>query len=329
MVHAIGLAVALALAPGADPAGLPFVTPASDMLPAAATTGAGDASAAPVTEFGGSCCGESRGFLESDHAFDRFIGPITNPFYAKDPRSLTELRFVFVNDVIPATNLLGGGDFQVYGVQARAAVTDRLSIFMDKAGYATFQPHATGNRNGWLDTAVGFKYDVIRDVEKQRLFAVGAMYELPSGEADVFQHNGAGILTLFSSSGQEFWCNWHIVNNTGVNIPMNNAYNSGVIYSSMHIDRRCFGWLYPLAEVNWFYYYAGGSHGVPSALGEGDGLFNFGTNDMSGSNFVSAAFGLKAVVSDHLSLGAAWEFPLTNRHDVMDNRLTAEVIFRY
>ena len=33
-----------------------------------------------------------RTLFQSDHAFDGFISPVTNPFYFEDPRSLTELR---------------------------------------------------------------------------------------------------------------------------------------------------------------------------------------------------------------------------------------------
>src|SRR5262249_53548323 len=37
----------------------------------------------------------SRGLLESDHAFDFLISPVSSPFFAEDPRSLTELRPLF------------------------------------------------------------------------------------------------------------------------------------------------------------------------------------------------------------------------------------------
>ena len=54
------------------------------------------------------------GFLPSDHCFDRFISPLSNPFFFEDPRSLTEVRTLFIDNTLPRDNT-GGGDVQVYG----------------------------------------------------------------------------------------------------------------------------------------------------------------------------------------------------------------------
>src|SRR5262245_41644746 len=45
----------------------------------------------------------------SDHEFDSFISPVTNPFLAEDPRKLTELRPIFMFQTIPNSNLLYSG----------------------------------------------------------------------------------------------------------------------------------------------------------------------------------------------------------------------------
>ena len=34
--------------------------------------------------------------FQSDHCFDSFISPVTNPFLFEDPRSLTEVRPIFM-----------------------------------------------------------------------------------------------------------------------------------------------------------------------------------------------------------------------------------------
>src|SRR4029079_18005852 len=85
---------------------------------------------------GDSCCDEScdqgncgrrvLGLLESDHCFDRFISPISNPFFFEDPRSLTEARGIFIENSLPG--LVGNGDAQVWAGQLRGRVTDRISI---------------------------------------------------------------------------------------------------------------------------------------------------------------------------------------------------------
>src|SRR5205807_1831675 len=93
----------------------------------------------------------ARKLFESDRAFCSFIGPISNPVLAKDPRALTEARGLFVGDWIPDEHPFGGGDFQVYGLQVRLAVTERLSIIADKDGYATIHPGRGRDTDGWLN----------------------------------------------------------------------------------------------------------------------------------------------------------------------------------
>src|SRR5262249_38213737 len=73
----------------------------------------------------------NRPLFQSDHTFDSFISPISNPFYFEDPRSLTELRPVFFWQWAPRGNpIYHGSDIEYLGLQARLAVTDVLSFTM-------------------------------------------------------------------------------------------------------------------------------------------------------------------------------------------------------
>jgi hypothetical protein len=277
-----------------------------------------------------SCCDyEARGLFESDHAFPTFIGPISNPVLAKDPRSLTEARFLFIHNEIPTEHPFAGGNFQVYALQVRVALTERLALIADKDGYIALNPDGAENTNGWLNLAAGLKYTLLRDVEHQRLAAAGFMYEPQSGDSDVFQGQGDGLFTVFGTFGQQIGdCN-HFLANLGYQFPVDTAENSSFYYVSLHLDRQLFGWVYPLVELNWFHWVQGGRRGLPSALGEGDGLINLGTTSVAGNDLVTTAVGLKARVSRNLDLGAAWEFPISNREDLIDNRVTFEAILRY
>ena len=63
-----------------------------------------------------------------------------------------------------------------------------------------------------------------------------------------------------------------------------------------------------------------------SVLGsfEGYDLFNFGSTK---SGTVSTlAFGSRFRVSDHFCFGMAYEFPVTSREDIIDFRLTVDLI---
>src|SRR5262249_310120 len=96
-------------------------------------------------------------FLQTDHAFDTFIGPLSHPGLAQDPRALTEARLLFVQNHLPNAPPLGG-DLQLYGLQVRVALTDRLSFIADKDGYAFLRPRGGPSRDGWVNVAAGLKY---------------------------------------------------------------------------------------------------------------------------------------------------------------------------
>ena len=85
----------------------------------------------------------------------------------------------------------------------------------------------------------------------------------------------------------------------------------------------------PLAELNWFHYTSGGNWGIPNAVGEGDGHINFGTSGMAGADLTTIALGAKAKLNRHIELGVVWEAPISNREDLIENRITSELIIRY
>ena len=58
-------------------------------------------------------------------------------------------------------------------------------------------------------------------------------------------------------------------------------------------------------------------------------MINLGSSDVAGNDFVSMAVGATKVFNPHLSFSAAWEFPITGREDLFDNRLTTTLILRY
>jgi hypothetical protein len=288
------------------------------------------------------CCGEpwdcapdegcavpERRFLESDRAFPRFVGPISNPILAKDPRSLTEARLLFINDQIPPEHPLGAGDFQVLGLQVRAALTERLTFIADKDGFAWIHPSTGRTQDGWLDIAVGLKYLLVRDIENQLLLGAGIQYEPQTGEKRVFQNQGHGVMTGFVYGGKEFGERVHLLGNFGYQFGLDPNQNSSFLYGSLHLDYRVLCRLYPLVELNWFHYTDGGDRGLPPAIGEGDDLLNLGTSGVAGNDLVTLAAGLKAIVNEHLDTGVALEFPLTNRRDLLETRLLVEMIFRY
>lgn len=274
------------------------------------------------------CCGANRRPFESDHCFDGFINPITNPVLSKDPRSSTYARLLFINNNIPGSSPFGGGDLQAYAMQVNIALTERLAFTADKDGYAQLSPKAGGNASGWLNLAAGLKYTLIRDVENQFLFATGLLYEMPSGSEAVFQSQGGGIFTPYITYAKEFGEDWHFMGTHGYSFGVDQTANSSFFYHSLHLDREFFDWFYPLVELNWFQYTQGGDV-LPRAIGEGDGLINFGTQGMAGRQMLSLAVGAAAKLTHNIEAGAAYEIGVSGYKGVLNNRIVCELILRY
>jgi hypothetical protein len=135
----------------------------------------------------------------SDASFGNFISPISNPVFFEDPRTLTEAKFIFLNHRLPSS--VGGNDVQLYALQLRAAITDRLSIIATKDGCIVSENSVEGD--GWANLAAGLKYNLYKDAAAQQILSVGATFQLPTGTPAALQGNGDGEFNLFATGGMQ------------------------------------------------------------------------------------------------------------------------------
>lgn len=267
--------------------------------------------------------------LNSDSAFPRFIGPSSNPWLAKDPRSLTEARLLGVLNWTPSDHPWDSNLSQSYLLQMRVALSKRWSVFMDKNGYSFVDRGPQGGTvDGWNNLAFGSKYLLVRDVENQFLVAVGGQFEMPTGESNVYQRPSDGSLTAFVSAGKEFCCFWHLLGNVGTRIPMSGD-GSTLFYSQLHLDREMMGWLHPLVEVNYYHIATDGHGNQPATFGQGDALFDWSVPGTVGSDLVTLAVGLRAKCNRSAEVGVTYECPLGDPARVLEHRIIAEFILRY
>src|SRR5262249_32257060 len=109
---------------------------------------------------------------------------------------------------------------------------------------------------------------------------------------------------------------------------------------SLHLDYNIANAnkFYPMLELNWFQYTRNGDR-LPIGF-EGADLANFGAfgvnlspppkkTSIAGNTFLSLAPGFRYKFSECLQFGTAVEFPITGRKDLMDFRLTVDLIWRY
>lgn len=265
-------------------------------------------------------------FAPSDHCFDDFISPMTNPIFFEDPRTLSEARFIYLHHKLPI-GIAGGGDVDLLALQLRAALTERLSLIATKDGFI-MSDNPLFTNDGWADISVGLKYNLMRDPVSGIIISGGATYEAPFGSPSALQGNGDGLFNLFLSGGARIGERGHWISTAGQTLAVDSAAESEFMYWSNHFDRRIGDSIvYGFTEFNWFNYTSSGAGGVPGV--EGGDLFNLGSTGVTGNDIVTGALGIKLKPSRHSEVGIAWEVPLTERRDVLDNRLTFDFILRY
>lgn len=259
----------------------------------------------------------------SDHCYDDFISPMTNPVFFEDPRNLTEARFIFLQHKVPLS--AAGGDIQLYALQLRAALTERLSLIATKDGYIVSSNPLIDD--GWADVSLGLKYLLYSDPANQVLASGGVVYELPVGSQRAAQGNGDGTFDLFLTGGALLCRDTHWIGAGGFVLPTDDNAESTWCYISNHFDYEFYERWYSLVEVNWYHWLESGNNGIPGI--EGGDLFNFGSTGVAGNDIVTGAFGVKFKPTSNQEIGVCWELPLTERRDVLENRITFDWILRY
>ena len=266
------------------------------------------------------------GFLPSDHCFDRFISPISNPFFFEDPRSLTEIRGMFIDNSLPRT--VGNGDAQVWAAQLRGRVTDRFSVIAPRLSYFDVnQAGDQGSPQGFLSAPVGFKYNFFRDVERQFLLSAGLTYFIPSNMGQNVRF-GNGDYQVFLSGGTEIFGRGHWLSGTGFRLPEDRNWGTQFWYWSNQWDYQLPGNIYPLIGLNWFHFMdsAGIQTGIPIT---GLDLLNLPSNGVAGTNVVTNVIGARWKPGGHFEVGFGWEYALTPYSDIIKNRIYTDLILRY
>lgn len=284
----------------------------------------------------GDCCGP-RGMFQSDHCFDYFISPITNPFFFEDPRSLTEFRPIFIHQVTPDKNYaFKGGDIDFFGFQGRVALSERWSIVIPKMGWIWTNPKGGvpdfDSHVGITEFWIGPKFTFLRNENTGSVAAIGMNFQIPAGPGKVFQDTGNLSLTPYISYAQNFgkssYGSWNFMNTTGVSVGVDNQ-RSDFFFSSFHLDFDVANLhkIYPLIELNWLSYVSAGK--VRANDFEGGDLINFGSAGTAGSNSLTMAAGVRYKFCEAAQIGIAAEFPLVKQHQLNDFRLTVDFIWRY
>ena len=101
--------------------------------------------------------------------------------------------------------------------------------------------------------------------------------------------------------------------------------NASWFHYALHVDYEVLPDLFPLVELNG--YTPINEANLNTFAFEGYDVVSIGGNDLS--TVLSFAVGSRYKISDHVVAGIAYETPLTGKQDLLNWRLTADLIFYY
>lgn len=257
-------------------------------------------------------------------------GPVSNPTLFEAPTIETNARPIFAYHEISRGFVSGGGNAKIAALQLRVALTDRLALIATKDGYVWLDPEQVlPKKNGWANLAVGLKYAFLE--ADDYIATAGIRYEIASGDKDVFQGRGGGLLNPFLTAGWLLHDRLGLIGYTGPRIPISG--NDSTLWdTSAHVSYRL-GKLYPLIEVNWVQSLDGGRR-LPLDQ-EGFDFFNLGSRRSAGRGVVTQGYGLRYRIGDDWELngnklgadfGVVYETPLTDREDLFAWRVTTDLV---
>lgn len=249
---------------------------------------------------------------------------------------LTEVRGIFAHQNLPnsiGTLGLPGGQFQLYAMQMRFALSEPLSVIAVKDGFVVTDINGGPLDNllddGWASVSAGLKYNLIRDPQCGRILSTGFTYEIPIGSQRTLQDIGDGEFHFFLSGGRRLWDGLgHFLGAFGYRVPVNTDVQTTSVHWSNHLDVKLTNQLYVFTETAWWHWTESADTGLPLGVA-GQDLMNLSSTNVVGNDLVTQNVGLKYKPNANTEHGAAYEFPLLDFEDIIDNRFQVDLILRY
>jgi len=141
----------------------------------------------------------------------------------------------------------------------------------------------------------------------------------------------------------------HLTGAFGGRVPFNRNKESTSFMSYLQLDYVMHKYFVPMISLNGMHWTDSGDgtfkvHGTrlspkptlsqaQAALGtgsfEGVDVVNLGSRGVAGNDLVTMAFGARIPVTDHVSLGAIYELPVTHGEDLINQRVSMSVLLEY
>jgi hypothetical protein len=281
--------------------------------------------------------------------FEGFAPPMTSPYLFEDPFITTELGGWAIWNEFPGRSVFRGGDLRAAALQVRVALTDRIGLLATRDGYIKLRPdrNLLDSENGWADLGIGVKYALFRSEERRMIVSPWLRYDLTQGTNEVFQGHGEGAWNAGVSAGMGLG-EAHLLTNVGAHLPVDGDKNSTYLFYNLHVGLPVTKRLVPFVALNGLHYVDDGDGSLLVKLGngtrvplsavqallgtgsfEGLDLANLGSDGIDGHDFVSLAGGVRFLVAPRVWLGLVYERPLTQKRDLMKQRVAMSLVLGF
>lgn len=254
----------------------------------------------------------------------RFVRPVTAPYFHEDSFVTTDVRAWYVNHQFYGDTI--GGDVSVYAVQVRLALTDKLQLVAYKDGYTEVSGSALGSPDGWNDLAAGLKYAFVQDTQAQFYMAGGVGYELGVGDDQVLQDTDE--LRLWVSANKGFG-RLHL--GVTANYRMAVDKGDGLVGTSdlfslhAHADYWVTSWFSPVVELNGYFVTDEGAPGLPFS-----GVDAVSVGGGASEDTITGAIGAEfRPLGPELGIRAAYEWELTDAVSLFGHRWTVSAVYEF
>jgi hypothetical protein len=289
---------------------------------------------------------------------DDAFNPVQMPYLFEDPHNTTGLNFAYIYHRLPDSGSLeaafDGGGAHVLALQIRLALTPRISFIAVRDGLTMLRPgddSVVDPHTGIMDMSVGFKGSLIDSREHNFILSPAIRYEIPMGAKQLFQNFGDGV---FVPSASFRWglANFglpgaNIVGSLGGQVPIDGDKNVESLFYNLHLDygfkldNKIVKYIVPFIEISGIHYTKSGNGTNPVFLRgggqlplgtaqtalmtgrfEGFDFGNLGSQGVAGNDVVVMGGGIRVPTTWGISFAAAYEGPISSRHDIHNQRFT-------
>lgn len=268
-----------------------------------------------------------KGFLYGDQHFRDKPRPVGSPLYFEDPFINSDLRFIYLWHEIAEQSQLRGGDLNVWALQARIAITDRLQFIATGNNVSHLTGPIINDDTGYNDMALGLKYAVLVDHDNDFILSTGLRWKLSNGHAGVLQGNVDELSPFISA--YKGWGKWNFIADVAGRIAMDEHQGNHLLSWNAHVDYEVCKYFFPLFEIHGVHYLSNGDR-LPLDVGGLD-YGNIGSAHVAGHAAFWGSLGFRIPIVEHVSWGAVWEFPMqtTSNNDIFEQRVTTNLILTF